>query len=45
MTFELADTQRLLDTTKLVMRYQNLLGQRYLALVQTGDRGAQLDRG
>ena len=27
------------------MRYQNLLGQRYLALVQTGKRGAELDDG
>lgn len=43
--FELADTQPLLDTTKIVMRYQNLLGQRYLALVQDGTRGAELDAG
>ena len=35
VSFELADDQPLLDTTKIVMRYQNLLGQRYLALVQT----------
>jgi phospholipid/cholesterol/gamma-HCH transport system substrate-binding protein len=45
VSFELADTQPLLDTTKIVMRYQNLLGQRYLALVQTGDRGAELAGG
>jgi phospholipid/cholesterol/gamma-HCH transport system substrate-binding protein len=45
VSFELADAQPLLDTTKVVMRYQNLLGQRYLALVQTGRRGAELGAG
>ncbi|WP_309648971.1 MlaD family protein [Nocardioides sp.] len=40
--FDLQQTQALLDTTKVVMRYQNLLGQRYLALVQAGRRGAVL---
>jgi phospholipid/cholesterol/gamma-HCH transport system substrate-binding protein len=45
VSFELADTQPLLDTTTIVMRYQNLLGQRYLALVQTGRQGAELDGG
>jgi phospholipid/cholesterol/gamma-HCH transport system substrate-binding protein len=45
VSFELSDEQQLLDTTKLVMRYQNLLGQRYLALVQTGKRGDELDGG
>jgi phospholipid/cholesterol/gamma-HCH transport system substrate-binding protein len=34
-----------LDTTKIVMRYQNLLGQRYLALVQGAERGARLRSG
>lgn len=43
--FELRDQQPLLDTTRVVMRYQNLLGQRYLALVQTGRRGAELEAG
>ncbi len=43
--FELRDQQPLLDTTNVVMRYQNLLGQRYLALVQTGERGAELEGG
>ena len=43
--FELEEDQALLDSTRMVMRYQNLLGQRYLALVQSGDRGAELDAG
>jgi len=43
--FELAERQPLLDTTTIVMRYQNLLGQRYLALVQGPDRGERLDDG
>jgi phospholipid/cholesterol/gamma-HCH transport system substrate-binding protein len=43
--FELAKDQPLLDTTRMVMRYQNLLGQRYLALVQAGQRGDQLKDG
>jgi phospholipid/cholesterol/gamma-HCH transport system substrate-binding protein len=42
VTFEMVADQSLYDTTKLVMRYQNLLGQRYLALVQTGKRGAEV---
>ena len=41
----LVKAQPVLDTTQLVMRYQNLLGQRYLALVQTGARGAELKDG
>lgn len=45
VSFDLAETQPILDTTKIVMRYQNLLGQRYLALVQTGSRGAELEPG
>ncbi|MGA8256211.1 MAG: MCE family protein [Nocardioides sp.] len=44
--FDLRESQPLLDSTRLVMRYQNLLGQRYLALVQSDDdRGAELDGG
>lgn len=43
--FELANDQPILDTTAVVMRYQNLLGQRYLALVQGPDRGADLPAG
>lgn len=43
--FELVDEQPLLSNTGIVMRYQNLLGQRYLALVQPDDerRGTPLD--
>ncbi|HSV41197.1 MAG TPA: MCE family protein, partial [Nocardioidaceae bacterium] len=40
--FTLRESQPLLDTTELVMRYQNLLGQRYLSLVQGPKRGPQL---
>ena len=42
---ELVEDQPLLDTTKLVMRYQNLLGQRYIAMVQGERRGAELKDG
>ncbi|MCW2857409.1 MAG: hypothetical protein JWR52_3024 [Marmoricola sp.] len=45
VSFDLLTSQPILDTTKIVMRYQNLLGQRYLALVQTGRRGAALRSG
>jgi phospholipid/cholesterol/gamma-HCH transport system substrate-binding protein len=45
VALELADEQPLLVNTRLVMRYQNLLGQRYVALVQPGKRGAELDAG
>jgi phospholipid/cholesterol/gamma-HCH transport system substrate-binding protein len=45
VTFELKDDQPLLDDTQIVMRYQNLLGQRYLSLVQGPDRGARLPAG
>jgi phospholipid/cholesterol/gamma-HCH transport system substrate-binding protein len=37
--FDLMKRQPLLTTTTLVMRYQNLLGQRYLAMVQGPKRG------
>jgi phospholipid/cholesterol/gamma-HCH transport system substrate-binding protein len=43
--FELEKDQPLLSTTRMVMRYQNLLGQRYLALVQTGKRGEAVKAG
>jgi phospholipid/cholesterol/gamma-HCH transport system substrate-binding protein len=45
VTFQLVARQPLLTTTKIVMRYQNLLGQRYLALVQGPDRGPRLGAG
>jgi phospholipid/cholesterol/gamma-HCH transport system substrate-binding protein len=43
--FQLVDEQPLLDTTDVVMRYQNLLGQRYLALVPHGRTGRELEAG
>jgi phospholipid/cholesterol/gamma-HCH transport system substrate-binding protein len=43
--FVLTEKQPLLDTTAIVMRYQNLLGQRYLALVQGEERGDELKDG
>jgi phospholipid/cholesterol/gamma-HCH transport system substrate-binding protein len=45
VAFQLQAQQPLLETTKVVMRYQNLLGQRYLALVQGPDRGPRLAAG
>jgi phospholipid/cholesterol/gamma-HCH transport system substrate-binding protein len=42
---ELTAKQPILDTTSVVMRYQNLLGQRYLALVQGQERGDRLEEG
>jgi phospholipid/cholesterol/gamma-HCH transport system substrate-binding protein len=42
---ELVDDQSLLDNTRIVMRYQNLLGQRYLALVQGPRRGGEVEEG
>ncbi|TYL49597.1 MCE family protein [Nocardioides sp. BGMRC 2183] len=42
---EVADDQPLLDNTRIVMRYQNLLGQRYLGLEQPAERGAELADG
>lgn len=41
VTFSLQDAQPIYATTTMVMRYQNLLGQRYLALV---DSGPHVDR-
>jgi len=43
--FALAEDQPLLSTTDLVIRYQNLLGQRYVSMVQTGERGDRLEPG
>jgi phospholipid/cholesterol/gamma-HCH transport system substrate-binding protein len=45
VTFEVSDDQPLLDTTHVVMRYQNLLGQRYLSLVQGPERGDRMPAG
>lgn len=43
--FDLVENQPLLTTTKLVMRYQNLLGQRYIAMVQGEERGDEIKAG
>lgn len=43
--FELSEKQPILENTSVVMRYQNLLGQRYLALVQGKRRGEELEGG
>ncbi len=43
--FEVVEDQKVLANTKIVMRYQNLLGQRYLALVQGRQRGEELSAG
>jgi phospholipid/cholesterol/gamma-HCH transport system substrate-binding protein len=45
VSFALVKDQPILDTTRVVMRYQNLLGQRYLALVQSGEAGRPLRAG
>jgi phospholipid/cholesterol/gamma-HCH transport system substrate-binding protein len=45
VTFQVVRDQPVLETTRIVMRYQNLLGQRYLALVQDANRGARLADG
>ncbi len=42
-TFTLSDQQGLYDTTTIVIRYQNLLGQRYLSLTPGKDKGNRLD--
>ena len=42
---ELVEDQALLQNTKLVMRYQNLLGQRYIGLVQPAERGPEVEEG
>ncbi|WP_188111135.1 MCE family protein [Nocardioides antri] len=43
--FVVVDDQEIYDTTKMIMRYQNLLGQRYIQLDQEGARGAELEEG
>lgn len=43
--FVLVEDQKIYDTTKVIMRYQNLLGQRYLQLRQEGARGDELKDG
>jgi len=43
--FVLVADQKIYDTTRIIMRYQNLLGQRYLQLRQEGARGDELKDG
>ena len=43
--FVLVEDQKIYDTTKMIMRYQNLLGQRYIQLSQEGARGEELAAG
>ena len=43
--FVLSKDQPLLTTTDLVIRYQNLLGQRYVSMVQTGRQGERVEPG
>lgn len=43
--FTLSEDQPLLSNTSLVLRYQNLLGQKYLSLVQPERRGEELEGG
>lgn len=45
VSFVLSEDQPLLDNSKLVLRYQNLLGQRYLSIQQPERRGAELKDG
>lgn len=40
--FTLSDEQGLFDTTTIVIRYQNLLGQRYLSLTPGKEKGKRL---
>lgn len=43
--FTLSSDQPLYDTTRMVVRYQNLLGQRYLSLLRGADGGHRLADG
>jgi len=45
VTFELKDDQPILDNSKLVMRYADLLGSRYLSIQQPEKRGEALPKG
>ncbi len=42
VTFTVQAAQQITDTTRVTMRYQNLLGQKYLALTPGKDRGERL---
>lgn len=39
VVFQLVSDQKIYDSTRIALRYQNLLGQRYLALSAGADRG------
>ncbi|WP_067435961.1 MlaD family protein [Nocardioides jensenii] len=43
--FTVQDSQKVSDTTRVVMRYQNLLGQKYLALTPGAQPGKRLEDG
>lgn len=45
VSFVISEDQELLDNSKLVLRYQNLLGQRYLSIQQPAARGERLKDG
>ena len=45
VSFTANDNQQLTTTTNAVVRYANLLGQRYLALTQSGGAGTPLSHG
>jgi phospholipid/cholesterol/gamma-HCH transport system substrate-binding protein len=45
VTFILQKEQRIYDSTRLALRYQNLLGQRYLSLTAGKDRAKELSPG
>jgi phospholipid/cholesterol/gamma-HCH transport system substrate-binding protein len=42
VTFQLQDEQKVYPSTRLALRYQNLLGQRYLSLTAGAERGTPL---
>ncbi|MEU8897369.1 MlaD family protein [Nocardia sp. NPDC048505] len=43
--FQLQDEQHPTDTTKALVRYQNLIGQRYVALLPGDERGSRMPAG
>ncbi|MDQ1200037.1 MULTISPECIES: MCE family protein [unclassified Rhodococcus (in: high G+C Gram-positive bacteria)] len=45
VSFEVDSDRPVLTTTKAAVRYQNLLGQRYLELISTDDSGSELAPG
>jgi len=45
VTFILQKDQKVYDSTRLALRYQNLLGQRYLSLTAGADRAEELSPG